>query len=57
MNLPDPNDLPTARVLLSSITRFHEALRATHNPLADHRRALQTDGHDAGDEDPNAWTD
>ena len=53
------NDQSTNRVL-SDVRLWHTALRQdcdeAPNPLATHRKNAMPHGHDAGDEDPNAWS-
>jgi len=65
-------DQPTGRID-DVIEQWHRMLRGKDipNPLADHRRRrmealadmcedetfMLFEGHDAGDEDPNAWSD
>lgn len=62
MTSDHPNDQPTAR-LSDDLEYWHALLREDRfipNPLADHRARLARNvtnqqGHDSGDEDPNAW--
>lgn len=53
------NDQPTARVL-SDVSLWHAALRAVcseaSNALNNPPHNNAPEGHDVGDEDPNAWS-